>query len=76
MAIETGLTLLEMKERLAQYLAAEVAILKSQSYTIKDRTFERANLREVRQAIKDLQNQIKLKERGGKRVRKILPRDQ
>lgn len=76
MAVETGLTLVEMKERLAQYLLAEVAVLKSQSYTIKDRTFERANLREIRQAIKDLQNQITLAERGGKRVRKILPRDQ
>ena len=76
MTIETGMTIAEMKERLAQYLLAEAAVLKSQSYTIKDRTFERANLREIRKAIKDLQTQIELARRGGKRVRRILPRDQ
>ena len=51
-----------LKERLAAYLTAEAAILKSQSYTIGDgstaRTLTRANLSEVRAAIEDMQRQI------------------
>lgn len=41
-------------ERLAQYYAAEKAILSGQSYTIGTRTLTRAQLSTVRAAIDDL----------------------
>ena len=41
-------------ERLAQYYAAEKAILSGQSYTIGNRTLTRAQLSTVRAAIDDL----------------------
>lgn len=41
-------------ERLAQYYAAEKAILSGQSYTVGNRTLTRANLAAVRAAIDDL----------------------
>lgn len=69
-------TLVELKERLALYTTAEAAVLKSQSYTIKDRTLTRADLREIRRAIKDLRAEIERLERGGGiRLSRVIPRD-
>lgn len=63
-----------LKERLGAYLTAEAAILKSQSYTIGDgstaRTLTRANLSEVRAAIKDLQHQIDIHLQNPARTRR------
>ena len=62
---------------LAEYLAAEVRILKtSQSYTIKDRTYDRANLRTLQIERRKLQKEIAYAERGGRRVWQVLPRDE
>ena len=44
--------------RLDAYLAAETKILKGQEVRIGDKTFRKADLAEVRQAIKDLQIQL------------------
>lgn len=56
------MTLADLQTRLASYMQAEAAILKSQSYSIgsgsNSRTLTRANLSEVRAAIKELQQQI------------------
>ena len=45
-------------DRLALYLAAEVAVLQGQSYTIGDRTLTRADLRAIQAQIKELQKQV------------------
>jgi exoribonuclease II len=61
---------------LVEYLAAEVRILKtSQSYTIKDRTYDRANLKTLQTERRKLEKEIHDAERGGKRVRLVMPRD-
>lgn len=41
-------------KRLAQYIEAEQAVLKGQSYTIGNRQLTRASLAEIRAAIDDL----------------------
>ena len=71
----SSLTLSQQRARLNQYLAAETAILKSQSYTIKDRTLTRADLKWVQKMIKDLEKQISLLTKGGIRTRRAVPRD-
>lgn len=74
-----GLTQTELDAKkllLVEYLAAEVKILKtSQSYTIKDRTYDRANLKTLQNERRRLEKEIKDAERGGKRVRQVVPRD-
>jgi hypothetical protein len=70
-------TLSELQEDLILYKAAEKAILEgSQSYTIKDRTFNRADLNAVITQIDRIRCQIaNIENGGGIRVRRILPRD-
>lgn len=46
-----------LNDRLRQYVAAESAILRGQSYTINNRQLTRASLAEVRRAIDDLISQ-------------------
>lgn len=70
----TAEQLLSLKERLVAYQAAEIAILKNQSYTIKDMTYERANLQTVKDTIRDLSSQIATLERGGIFVQLAIPR--
>ena len=41
-------------ERLRRYLEAEEAVLLNQAYTIRDRTFTRADLDAIRKVISDL----------------------
>ena len=59
---------------LVLYRSALAAILINQSYTIKDRTYERANLGEVRKGIKDLEKEIAKIQRGGIRTGLGFPR--
>jgi len=66
-------TLSDLKLRLAQYLTAEAAILKGQSYTIKDMTMTRANLDTVKKTINELQQQINQIEGGGIRIQLGVP---
>lgn len=69
----------QLQARLDAYLAAEAKILRNQEYTIGDgataRRLRRADLVEVRQAIKDLQAEIAtLDARAAGARRVIYPR--
>ena len=45
-------------ERLEIYYEAERKVLRGQSYTLGNRQLTRANLSEIRKAIKDLENEL------------------
>lgn len=69
-------TTAEIQARLNRYLAAEIAILKNQSYTIGTRTYTRANLKWIQDQIKELQGELAGITNGGTmRVRRIVFRD-
>lgn len=57
------------------YYEAEQAILTGQSYTIGGQTLNRANLSHVVKQIKELEKDIARLERGGSRVRRVIPID-
>ena len=66
------------RNRLMQYYEAETKILEGQSYSIGSRSLSRANLAEVRNAIKDLEGQIQaLSTRGTTKrvVARFIPKD-
>ena len=63
------------KQRLEAYYQAEMAILTNQSYSIGSRSFTRANLAEVRNAIKELEAQVAQLENKTQKVRRIIPMD-
>lgn len=69
--------LLQYKERLANYLLAEVKVQKAgQSYAIGNRNLTRGDLQEIRDAIEDLNKKIaKLGRGGGIRVQRPVYRD-
>ena len=63
--VDIDARLIEVKERLANYMLAETTILKTgQDYSIGDRSLSRANLKEIRQEIKNLQNECDRLENG------------
>ena len=69
-------SLAEKRSLLQEYIKAEKAALKNQSYTIKDRTFTRADLAAIQRGRSTLESEIAQMERGGGiRVRRIVPRD-
>lgn len=68
------------KERLKAYYRAELAVLSGQNYKIGTKSLTRANLAEIRKAIKELENlcsELEFKEKSGGRRRayRITPRD-
>lgn len=65
------------KKQRDQYLKAEEAVLNAQSYSLGSRTLTRADLREIAERIKYLDNRIDTLERkGGKRQAfRVIPRD-
>lgn len=69
--------LIQYKERLSLYLAAETQILKgAQSYSIHNRTLTRADLSEIQKEIKQLNKDIAVIERGGNiRIQRVVFRD-
>jgi regulator of sirC expression with transglutaminase-like and TPR domain len=71
--------LVDLQRRLAEYKLCESAILLNQSYTIKDRSFTRADLGVVQKAINDLQSQIDAINNGGGtgiiRTKRVVMRD-
>lgn len=72
----TAQEIADKKLLLAEYLKAECIILKtSQSYTIKDRTYERAKLSTLINERRRLEKAINQMENGGKKVTQIVPRD-
>ncbi len=60
---------------LAEYQKAELAVLKNQSYTIKDRTLTRANMSHIVKEKRRLQNEIAKLQGGGMTTRLGFPRD-
>lgn len=72
------MTLQELQDRRAAYVRAELAALEAQEYRVGDggnhRHNRRADLAEIRQAIKDLDDQIAaLQAAGQRRVYNITP---
>ncbi|MCP4712525.1 MAG: hypothetical protein GY869_28200 [Planctomycetes bacterium] len=67
--------LTDAQELLEAYRTAEIAILKNQAYTIKDRTFTRADLRWVQAERRRLEALVPQLSSGGIRSTRGLPRD-
>lgn len=66
------------KKRLEEYYIAESKILNSQSYTLGSKTLTRANLKDVQNMIKMLENEISTLEAYGtkkRRIRRVVPID-
>lgn len=68
------------KEHLEEWLKAELAVTKGQSYNIGSRSLTRANLSEIRNTIdywqsKYAQAENVEKNKGISRVRRVIPRD-
>jgi hypothetical protein len=69
-------TLTEARAMLALYIEAEKVVLTGQSYTIKDRTLTRANLKEIRAGRAEWSAMVnRLEHGGGIRSRRVIPRD-
>lgn len=67
-----GLTDMErLKERLAAYYECERAILTGQSYRLGDRELHRADLAEVRKAIKDMEERLATLEGRLRRIKAV-----
>ncbi len=71
----TSPTLAEAQEMYRLYIAAEKAVLKNQAYTIRDRTYTRANLEQIAKERSKWGAIVKKLSRGGARVRRVLPID-
>lgn len=70
MTERTKIKIETLEKRLANYYEAEEKILKAQSYNLGSRTLTRANLKEVQNKIKELENQIaSLKKYGSTKSR-------
>lgn len=63
------------QSRLNAYLAAEAACLTNQSYTIKDRTYTRADLAVLARTINSLRAKLEQLKNGGMVVKRFVPRD-
>lgn len=68
------------KERLKTYYEAELAVLSGQAYTIGSRSLTRANLKDIKDSIKYLENLVDELEsaaagKGRRKVFGIIPRD-
>lgn len=73
-----SLRLESYKRRLDLYYQAEEKVLNGQSYTLGKRSVTRADLAEIRVAIKDLESKIQALETNGttkRKVARIIPRD-
>lgn len=76
MTTTTSVSLIEAREMLALYITAEKLCLLNQSYTIKDRTYTRADLATIARERKRWQSVVDSLTAGGSiRVRRIIPRD-
>lgn len=72
----TSITLAQAQDMLEEYLVAEKLCLKNQSYTIKDRTFTRADLATISRERKRWQAIVDSLINGGSmKVRRVIPRD-
>lgn len=71
----SGLTLEQSQTRLAEYYAAEAAVLKGQRYEIAGRSLWRADLATIREGINEWEARVKvLSLRASGRRRVVTPR--
>lgn len=72
-----GITLQEAQNHLEIWLAAELELATSQSYTIGTRSLTRANLAEVCEQVKYWEKKVRQlqSEKGRNRVYRCAPRD-
>jgi len=76
MSITSSITIEEARNMLALYIDAEKRVLLNQSYTIKDRTYTRADLSVIARERKKWQAIVDSLAGGGSvRVRQVLLRD-
>jgi len=68
------MTYAEAVELKSQVKAAIKKVLKNQSYTIAETTYTYANLAQLREMLKECDTIIARNERGGMRVRRVIPR--
>jgi hypothetical protein len=66
-----GITLSQAEAKLAEYLAAETAILLGQSYSMNGKSLSRADLEAVQQGIEIWDARVKRLSRGGISVRGV-----
>lgn len=72
----SGMTQDEIRTLLLEYIKAEKAVLKNQSYTIGTRTYTRARLSEIQKGRQECDTALKqLIGGGGVKIRRILFRD-
>jgi ribosomal protein S20 len=71
-----GMTEAEIRALLAEYIKAEKAVLKNQSYTIGTRTYTRARLSEIQKGRQECETALsQLTGGGGIKIRRVLFRD-
>lgn len=70
-----SVSLATAQEMLSLYIEAEKTVLKNQSYTIKDRTYTRANLAVIAKERARWQQIVDALSGRGIRVRRAVPRD-
>lgn len=68
-----GITLAKAQEQLDLYLAAEVAVLAGQSYSIAGRSLSRADLTTIQQGITIWDARVKRLSNRGITVRRVIP---
>lgn len=71
-----GITVAQAEAKLAEYLAAETAVLGGQAYTIAGRTLTRANLEEIQRGVSIWNNRVitlSAAASGRGRMRTIVP---
>lgn len=68
-----GITLTQAENRLADYLAAEEAVLAGQAYSLAGRSITKADLQWIQKGLEIWNQRCKTLSRGGSVIRKITP---
>jgi len=68
-----GITLVQAEAHLAEALAAQTAVLQNQEYRIANRTYRRADLKDIQSNIDFWEKKVTKLSRGGLRVVGVTP---
>ena len=73
----SGITLTQAQTQLEAWLAADAAVAKNQSYSVADRSYARADAKEITNKINYWSSMVDRLSRGsgGPRVTRVIPRD-
>lgn len=72
----TGITLAQAQAQLDAFLAANLAVSRGQAYQIGQRSFRRADLKEIRESITYWNSMVvQLTPGGGPKIRRFMPLD-